>query len=191
MLKPILSYIVQQVTTLALKGAMKGIETLQRLDVKAEPSQPLTHKDVNHIQEQIRSATTGNKCSICGTRGAVISKYLPKPVYSSKIQGHQMARAIVERGDSPIASMPITWKCCQCHNFVCFNCTLVIPYSEPPQFYGDTYCSEACKDTHRPCPDCKKPLVCRVMQTPDELADEVWFCANIECQTATNTSITT
>lgn len=180
-LQPVVNYLVQQGSIILLRGAEKAIGYLNGTD---NSSNPLTQKDQDHISKQIHAATTGNKCWICGARGAVISKYLPKPAYAGPAQGKQMAKAIVDRGNSPVASLPITWICCHCKNFVCFNCTLTIPESSPIQFYEDTYCSTNCRDAHNTCPSCKEPRICRLDKVgsfEDERAEELWFCANPMC----------
>lgn len=188
-LKPAATFLIHQASELALKGAIGGINLLRRINANRDassPSQPLTHKDVEHIQDQIRSATTGNTCIRCGARGGVQSKYLPKPAHAGHKQGKAMAKAIMDtqiwrRGG---ALLPITWRCAHCDEYVCFNCTLVIPDSKPIQFYEDTYCSVQCRDDHNPCPACKQPRICRlnaIAGVEDERLDEIWFCANPEC----------
>lgn len=64
-------------------------------------------------------------------------------------EGHECCRC-QRRGRVGVtdvnAGMPIEWRCSKCGQYVCIDCTLTIPGSEPPEFYEDTYCSEACRD---------------------------------------------
>lgn len=47
------------------------------------------------------------------------------------------------------AGTPITWVCAVCDEYVCLECTLVVPGSVPREFYETTFCSVECRDRHR------------------------------------------
>lgn len=176
-----------------LHTCMGLIKLAARLDGKPitaapQPVPPYRHK---HNPEEF-CTTHGNQCSRCGTRGAVVSKYLPKPAHAGKKQGKAMARAIVDRGYTEPATMPITWRCCHCDELVCFNCTLVIPDSDPVQFYEDTYCSFECRDAHNPCKSCGQTLFCKMITIDNDVTerkDELWYCVNPNCHSVGLTDI--
>ncbi len=43
---------------------------------------------------------------------------------------------------------PVTWRCIECDKLLCRTCTLTIPYSNPVEYYEDTYCSNECRVLH-------------------------------------------
>lgn len=189
MLEPLIQKIIVPIllkaVTLALHGSLKGIKIIGAI---SQTPSPLPVKDMMHQQDQMQSATTGNKCLRCGARGGVVSKYLPNGVYTTPQQGKELSRAIIENihkfGMPKQAIMPITWICKVCCRYTCFNCTLVIPGSNPLQFYADTYCSEACRmsDDEHWCESCGKPQTCRtIFNNPNEYNSESWRCLTKGC----------
>lgn len=130
-----------------------------------------------------------NDCCICKASGGVMSKYLPKPAFASHKQGKEMARAIMLNQNFERPLMPITWCCRVCHRPVCFNCTLVVPHSDPVQFYEDTYCSETCRkqDEQHWCKQCHQSMTCEIVPhyaeglLQQERGDEIWSCYTDGC----------
>ena len=93
-----------------------------------------------------------NDAKMCGVRetaqaviivrGGALS--IPERFWTHRCCRCERRGSVVPNRGSWSMSIPISWKCRGCGQYVCHNCTLTVPGSAPLRFREDTLCSVEC-----------------------------------------------